>query len=317
MSSTLYYWLSDNPMVLRYVETSDGDIGHWLSDTKLYRLPVYYWHTTAEAIEQYHLRAKTLRPRHCLHHLVNDRDVCNQLVARGIPATFCSTNAFVDERIFNLDPRAGKRFDAVYNARMSPFKRHSLAREIKSLLVIGGVLAPGDSGAYFQEVRNSLTHAEFTHANEHSRWFSANEVAAQIRPARVGLCLSATEGAMYAAAEYLLCGLPVVSTVSLGGRDEWFDARFVRIVPDDPKAVADAVAELIRLKLDERWIRQETLRRACEHRRRLVEVVQGIFDAEMAGRDFARELYPRLFNKLGDWRPLDQLMDLVHRDCDR
>jgi hypothetical protein len=28
---------------------------------------------------------------------------------------------------------------------------------------------------------------------------------------------------------------------------------------------------------------------------------------EMVGRDFARELYPRLYNKLGNWRPLDQL----------
>jgi glycosyltransferase involved in cell wall biosynthesis len=317
MSSTLYYWLSENPLVLRYVETDGGDIGHWLPDSKLYRLPVYYWHTTADAIEQYHQRAKALRPRHCLHHLVNEREICNQLVARGIPATFCSTNAFVDERIYNLGQRAEKRFDAVYNARMSPFKRHSLAREIKSLLVIGGVLAPGDSGAYFQEVRNSLAHAEFTHANEHGPWFSAGEVAAQIRQARVGLCLSAVEGAMYAAAEYLLCGLPVFSTVSLGGRDEWFDTRFVRIVPDCPRAVADAVSELLQLNLSEHWIRQETLSRACEHRWRLVQLVQGIYDAEMVGRDFAREWYPRLYNKMGDWRNLDQLMQFMQRDCAR
>jgi glycosyltransferase involved in cell wall biosynthesis len=122
---------------------------------------------------------------------------------------------------------------------------------------------------------------------------------------------------MYSAVEYLLCGLPVVSTVSLGGRDEWFDSRFVRIVPDDPRAVAEAVSELIRLDLNPRRIRQETLRRACEHRCRLVELVQGIFDAEMVGRDFARELYPRFYNKLGDWRPLDQLMQFMQHDCAR
>ena len=31
------------------------------------------------------------------------------------------------------------------------------------------------------------------------------------------------EGANYSSSEYLLCGLPVVSTESSGGRDYWFD----------------------------------------------------------------------------------------------
>ena len=37
--------------------------------------------------------------------------------------------------------------------------------------------------------------------------------------ARVGLCLSAREGAMFASMEYLLSGLPIVTTPSMGGRD--------------------------------------------------------------------------------------------------
>ncbi|WP_164127899.1 glycosyltransferase, partial [Stenotrophomonas maltophilia] len=44
--------------------------------------------------------------------------------------------------------------------------------------------------------------------------------------AAVGLCLSAVEGAMCASMEYLMAGLPVVSTPSVGGRDVYFDPDY-------------------------------------------------------------------------------------------
>jgi hypothetical protein len=46
---------------------------------------------------------------------------------------------------------------------------------------------------------------------------------------------------MWAAFEYLLYGLPVVSTRSIGGRDRYFLGAYCRIVDDDPYAVAAAV----------------------------------------------------------------------------
>ncbi len=133
---------------------------------------------------------------------------------------------------------------------------------------------------------------------------ASNEIAELVSQARVGLCLSAVEGAMYAATVYLLCGLPVVSTASLGGRDEWFDTRYVRVVSDEPAAIAAAVGELTKRRFDPHWIRQQTLTKMWRHRRRFVEVVQNIFDAELAGRDFAREWHERFANKIGAWRPL-------------
>lgn len=94
---------------------------------------------------------------------------------------------------------------------------------------------------------------------------------------------------MYSATEYLLRGLPVVSTASKGGRDAWFDPRFTRVVRGDPRAIAEAVRELTDLDLSPRWIRQQTLRTLWEHRRRLAELGQTIYDQEQVGRDFARE----------------------------
>jgi glycosyltransferase involved in cell wall biosynthesis len=306
--SVLYYWLSNDPLIVRYSTVCQPDFGDLLPDVRLYRLPFYHWHFSADEVEAYHLAELARHPQHVLHHLINERNVCLELQARGIPAIFCNHNAFLDERVFTVRSRPVRPFDAVYNARMNPFKRHTLAREISKLLVIGGVFAEGDSYEYFAGIRDAMPQARFTHATD-DRYYSEAEVAATVAQARVGLCLSSVEGAMYAAVEYLLCGLPVVSTASRGGRDEWFDGEYVRIVPDDPQAVRDAVEELIALDLSPYRIRQQTLHRMCEHRQRLFELGQSIYDHELAGRDFTREFYERFFNKMYHWRDPATVME--------
>jgi hypothetical protein len=60
----------------------------------------------------------------------------------------------------------------------------------------------------------------------------------EINKAHVGLCLSAEEGAMFVSAEYLLCGIPVVSTRNKGGRDVMFTPEHVFIADDTPESVA-------------------------------------------------------------------------------
>lgn len=310
----LFYWLSKDPLILRYATTIEPDFGDLLPDVRLYRLPFYHWHVSADAVESCHRHDLAHHPQHVLHHLINERHVWRELCARGVPAIFCSHNAFLDERVFTVQPTQDWRFDAVYNARMNPFKRHTLAREISRLLMIGGILAEGDSHEYFRSVREAMPHAHFTHADD-NRWYRPEEVAATLALARVGLCLSACEGAMYAAVEYLLCGLPVVSTVNRGGRDEWFDSEYVRIVPDDPAAVRDAVDELVALNPSPYRIRQQTIHRMWEHRQRFVELGQSIYRRENIGRDFAREFYVRFFNKFCQWRETKTLMEFLERDC--
>lgn len=120
---------------------------------------------------------------------------------------------------------------------------------------------------------------------------------------------------MYAAAEYLLCGLPVVSTRAVGGREEWLDHPFARLVADDPAEIAAAVAELVELRPPADEIRHEALRTLREHRRRFVDVGQQILDGESSGRDFAREWYSGFFHKLECWRPAEQVIEHLRSDC--
>jgi hypothetical protein len=79
---------------------------------------------------------------------------------------------------------------------------------------------------------------------------------------------------MYASIQYLLAGLPVVTTASIGGRDEFFDPAYVRWVPDDQEAVAHAVDELVELELDPQMIREATLAKVGKHRARLQAWIQ-------------------------------------------
>lgn len=297
----LYDWISTDPPVLFHSASGDQDVGHFLPNERVYRLVMNLWHQTADQIEEYYDRWRELRPQHILLHLVNDGPICDVLRARGVPALFVNQNAFLDERLFTIQPQTPRLFDAVYNARMTPFKRHHLLQQVDSSLLIGGLLTTDDSQEYFDQLRLQLPRATFTHANDPG-YRGSDEIAQLLNSARVGVCLSAVEGAMFAATEYLLCGLPVVSTPSLGGRDTWFDPRFSRIVPADSRAIADAVRELISLKIPPDLIRNATVTRMTEHRQRFTSAVQRIHTAEGTGRDFAREFYTKFQNKIGLWR---------------
>ncbi|MEN0001683.1 MAG: glycosyltransferase, partial [Pseudomonadota bacterium] len=96
-----------------------------------------------------------------------------------------------------------------------------------------------------------------------------DQVNAVINQSRVGLCLSSAEGAMLASMEYLLAGIPVVSTDALGGRDVFADPAYWVTVDDRADAVADGVAEMAKRTLDPHQVRGAVLEKIYAHRDRL------------------------------------------------
>ena len=85
---------------------------------------------------------------------------------------------------------------------------------------------------------------------------------------------------MFASAQYLLVGLPVVTTRNRGGRDTFYDPDYVRWVEDDPDAVAEGVDQLCADPRDPLEIRRRTLDRFAEHRARFVELMNAIYREE-------------------------------------
>lgn len=191
--------------------------------------------------------------------------------ACGLDALFVNQNAFVQEHVFDIIA-VPKTYRAVYNAKFAPFKRHELAAKVAGLALIYSLWRSEN----YPTVKARLPAAQFLNGQPGSdeyRYFDSRTVARHLNQARVGLCLSAEEGAMFASMEYLLCGLPVVSTASRGGRDVFFDAESCAIVPPDPDAVAEAVTEMIARRPDPAAIRARALAGVAEHRQRFVEFV--------------------------------------------
>ena len=112
--------------------------------------------------------------------------------------------------------------------------------------------------------------------------------------AYTGAILSRAEGANYASAEYLLCGLPVVSTYNIGGRDVFFDDRYCRTVLPNPHKIKTAVEELIAGKTEPAFIREETLKKMEPHRQRFRELLFNIhrqFAIPINKEDYWRSVY--------------------------
>lgn len=194
-----------------------------------------------------------------------------QLRKRGIKAVFCHQNAFLDETRYPLLRNPRKEFDAVYIARLSPFKRHPLAEKIRSLRLIGDYSA--NEIPYKDSILQMLSHAPWT------RKVLASRIYRVIETARCGLCLSEEEGAMFVSAEYLLCGIPVVNTPNLGGRDLLMPDFAVRTVSPDADAVADAVQYWKQNPPEPEKIRAAFLEKAQVHRQRLKELIQELTGA--------------------------------------
>ena len=217
--------------------------------------------------------------------LTNSEKEEQLLKQNGLTAILCHQNAFEDVKFFPLY-KCPKEFDAIYTARITPFKRHQLASKIKSLRLIGDY--HDFESQYVNETFAVLKQADW------SRRVHFTSMYKELSRARVGLCLSEEEGAMFASIEYLLCGLPVVSTPNLGGRDLFFDPNFSRTVEPNPDAVASAVEELIKLNIDPEAIRNKTIETMNLHRDIFMGIVQGIFDEENSGKNF-REMWEEVY----------------------
>lgn len=210
--------------------------------------------------------ARRLFPEARFVFLVNEQDA--KLVLKdSAECILCSHNAFLEPGRYPL-ASSTRRFDAIYVARITPFKRHALAAKVGNLHLIGSHSTKEEE--YFREIMSTVPYA---------RWderVSSLFIGRHIGKATCGLALSAIEGAMFACGEYSLCGIPVVNTVNCGGRDLLLPEFSAFRAEDTPESVAEGVEYWKANPVPPQEIREAFLRMAAEHRARLNDFIASI-----------------------------------------
>lgn len=230
----------------------------------------------ADAIAAAHRWHRAAYPEHRLRYLCNSPGEADLLRERGLPAVLLNHKLTVSEQVFRPLPGVPVEFDAIYNARLVPEKRHELAASIPSVAYVTYVEGQVGRQREFRRLRSRILRTGPRHVllNDLDGGLPVrmphDEVNRALNRASVGLLLSELEGASYAAVEYLLAGLPVVSTPSRGGREAYFDPEFCLICDPTPEAVRDATAELKARQIPRDHIRAATLEKVRVQRERLV-----------------------------------------------
>lgn len=176
-------------------------------------------------------------------------------------------NAFLDPKRYPVAKKA-RQYDALYIARITPFKRHELAKQIKNLHLIGSFSEK--ERAYFENTIKDFSHARWTQK------VSSFLIGREICKASCGLALSAVEGAMFSCGEYTLCGIPVVNTRNLGGRDTLLPDFAVKFADDTPESVAEAVDYWVNNPIDPMEIRNGFLAKALPEKLEVQELINSI-----------------------------------------
>ena len=91
---------------------------------------------------------------------------------------------------------------------------------------------------------------------------------------------------------------------SIGGRDEFLNREFVKIVDSDPEKIAKAVADFEMQPVDPEYIRQKTIERILYHREKFLDLIQKIFDENGSSRNIRSEWPALFFNKLYKWQTI-------------
>ena len=183
----------------------------------------------------------------------------------GFEGDLINQNCFLDYDLFKIID-SEKIYDAVYTARLSAFKRHNLATKVENLALIAG----NTDGPKIEDLPN--------HKYINKTHLSPNEVLERLSESKVGLILSEVEGACYASSEYLLSGLPVVSTYSKGGREIWYNDYNSVVCESSPESVANAVKKLISYKRDPLLIRNMHIELSNYFRTNFIRSHQRIID---------------------------------------
>ena len=200
----------------------------------------------------------------------NERSERRWLRLVGLEAEWLNHNLHVNENIFTIPTSSMEaRYDAVYAAQLSQYKRLELAAKIGKLYVITYSSRPPWN---LHEFCPELSHAEYNR-----QWIPEEAVRDVYWSSKAGLALSKYEGAMLSSMEYMLTGLPVVSTRCRGGRDQFAEPDYWFRVDANASAVAEGVKRASESAVPRAVIRERVLAKVKVERLKYLNFLQQRF----------------------------------------
>lgn len=235
-----------------------------------------------------------------LVHLANTYEDLETSLALGLEhSIFCNQNAWVDFNQFKITRLGGHRqFQMALNCRPEHFKRAYLAKRVDDLVCIKGM-------NYVKENYYDLSLLSPKYMNDDR--ISSVDVNNLLNHAMVGGIFSAAEGACFASSEYLLAGLPVVSTSSIGGRDYWYNENNSIICDANEESVMESTSLAIEMLKQGRFnredIRNSHMSESIRLRENFIVMLQKLFDVNNSSVD-ARQIVYSYYNSGGFFKSL-------------
>ena len=240
-----------------------------IKDSDIFFVYCGWYHSEDFAREAEEIFAELSLKKENFFFMYNCQEEMQNFTKYGFIGDIINQNAWLDENItMEIMENEIKIYDAIYVARLSAFKRHYLASNVSNLALVAGI----NHG-------RPLIENVPKHIYKNEAPLTPAGVCQKINQSRCGLILSETEGACFSSSEYLLCGVPVVSTYSHGGRDVWYDEYNSLVVPPDPDAVSDAVHFFKNNPRDPYKIRADHIAKARQYRSKFIDLL-GVFFRE-------------------------------------
>jgi hypothetical protein len=216
-------------------------------------------------------------------------------------AIMCNHNCWLDYEIFKIIPEVPKIYDLVINCRPEVWKRPFLAKKIDSLAFIKGSI---------YRTNDIYDYSELNYKYINDTLISPKEVNYKYNQSLCGGIFSEAEGACYSSSEYLLSGIPVISTDSKGGRDIWYNHSNSIIVSVDEESVLMAV-KLCKYNIESGLfnpdnIRREHIIKGEEMRENFIKKVKSLFDLHNINIDSHTYFKHRYFHKFTKYMPLEE-----------
>ena len=217
-------------------------------------------------------------PGHKFTLLVNDPLDMDMscLIDPSISIYVWNTNCTIDySQFLSVSEAESLLYSAFFNSRVSPYKRISLARNVSNLAFVTSGVNESNESKIYEIARKELPSAALLNWSEFGNYrrLRIDEIISKLNSSKCGLILSEVEGQTRAVMEYLLAGLPVITTPSVGGRDRFLNPCNSIYVKPDPDSISKVVLDVDNYFFSRDLIRSNAISSLKSERRLLLQIL--------------------------------------------